>query len=337
MGHATSVRRNGRLRVGRLIATRASDPASPVFLSTSPGTQRRRLVALALGFDSFLHGRQVRALVPWYPLSTRPAGVLRENPIFLTISRPTSLAVGETKGRRRFEQVAKLLLHAMESESHLLGCQAQGVCDLGTGSAVEQALSEHLEIDLRDLRGEFAEHTLHLGLPRETLAGGDRPGAGVLESRPVLDQARGEASVAPEHVQRPVPSHGDQPGREAAAPRIVGEIRKVGDDLAPDLLEAILAVGLRQTLSAEKPPDPRCVEVVEVIPCLGERGRRIDVPGTTPQIGLELVAQSDVPIRRRCRMRPQTTRFTGRVSGSFTLCHWGLPPLQELVGMRPRG
>jgi hypothetical protein len=60
--------------------------------------------------------------------------------------------VKKTSGRRPLEQFAKLLLRAVESESYALGCQAQGVCDLGARLAVNAALMEHLGTELRDRR-----------------------------------------------------------------------------------------------------------------------------------------------------------------------------------------
>ncbi len=60
---------------------------------------------------------------------------------------------------------------------------AQPVGHCPAGLAV-QASVEHLETELRDLRGEFGEHTLHPGPTRETFAGGDRPGAGSTRPAP---------------------------------------------------------------------------------------------------------------------------------------------------------
>ena len=77
----------------------------------------------------------------------------------------------------------------MESESHALGCHAQGLCDFGVRPAVEAALIEHLEVELRDLSGERGEDTPHLGLCRETLAFCDRSGTTVHEIGRILNYA----------------------------------------------------------------------------------------------------------------------------------------------------
>jgi hypothetical protein len=123
----------------------------------------------------------------------------------------------------------------------LLGLAAAG--DLGAGPAVDEPLMEHLEVELRDLRGEVAEHPVHPGLPRATLADVDRPGSRVGERGPIVDRRRGAEAAAPEPGRRPVPGPADQPGREPAAAGSIVEIPPVGDHLAPHLLEAILLGG----------------------------------------------------------------------------------------------
>src|SRR6516225_7280087 len=82
---------------------------------------------------------------------------------------------------------------------------------------------------------------------------------------------------------------------------------QAGDDLLPDLLQAVLPVRRLQTVSAKERADAWGEKLVKVVPGLGERGGGGDPPAAALQVSPELVEDLAVRILGAWAGRPRAS------------------------------